>query len=174
MRLTFTKIRSIGAHIGFAGAVWIDRPHLEILSCPTYVLPLIRYPHEEPDRSLLVRREESYSCSGGVLPTRYSYSKRSGTNCSVSTHIQFFQNPPPPIHLSTFRLSTITNTNPSSRKADLYLRQMWRPRHLHQICPSVLGECTRKVLYAGLRAHIEGLLENYWRLVRGGHGLRWG
>ena len=89
MRLTFTKIRSIGAHIGFAGAVWTDRPHLEILSCPTYVLPLIRYPHEEPDRSLLVRREESYPRSGGVLPTRYSYSKRSGINCSVSTHIQF-------------------------------------------------------------------------------------
>ena len=76
-----------------------------------------RYPHEEPDRTLLVRREESYSRSGGVLPTRYSYSKRSGTNCSVSTHIQFFQNPLSPICLSTFRSSTITNmTRPPGRQ----------------------------------------------------------
>ena len=52
MRLTFTKIRSIGVHIGFAGAVWTDRPHLEILSP---VLPMFYHSSDTHMRSLTAR-----------------------------------------------------------------------------------------------------------------------
>jgi hypothetical protein len=36
-RLVLTNMKLTGAHVGFAGAVWIDRPHLQVLAP---VLPL--------------------------------------------------------------------------------------------------------------------------------------
>ena len=52
MHLTFTKMRNIGAHIGFAGALFTHRPHLEVLSP---VIPLFYHSSNINMRALTAR-----------------------------------------------------------------------------------------------------------------------